>query len=88
MSIDLKTWKASGKNFQYKNQFNIFYQEEGQGEAILLLHGFPTASWDWNKIWKSLAVDYQLIAPDFIGFGFSDKPRKYNYSILDQADLV
>lgn len=88
MTIDLTTWKASGKSFRYKQQFNIFYQEIGQGEILLFLHGFPTASWDWNKIWESLSSDYQLIAPDFIGFGFSDKPKSYNYSILDQANLV
>jgi len=88
MTIDLATWKTSGKSFYYTNQFNIFYQEIGKGETILLLHGFPTASWDWNKIWQSLSADYQLIALDFIGFGFSDKPKNYQYSILDQADLV
>lgn len=56
---------------------------------LLLLHGFPTASWDWNKIWnRLLAHRFRLIAPDFIGFGFSDKPRNYRYSIMDQADLV
>ncbi|MEL6717772.1 MAG: alpha/beta hydrolase [Bacteroidota bacterium] len=86
--MDLSTWQAEGKHFCYKGKFNIFFQESGQGETILLLHGFPTASWDWNKIWESLSADYQVIALDFIGFGFSDKPKNYSYSILDQADLV
>jgi len=53
-----------------------------------LIHGFPTASWDWNKIWNALKKKYHLLAPDLIGFGFSDKPKKYNYSIMDQADLI
>ena len=56
--------------------------------TILLLHGFPTSSWDWQPIWNSLVKDYRLIAVDMLGFGFSDKPNKYKYSIHGQADLV
>lgn len=81
-------WQAAGASFLYRKQYEIFYREAGEGEILLLLHGFPTASWDWWKIWDALAGEYQLLAPDFIGFGFSEKPRGYNYSIHDQADLV
>ena len=56
--------------------------------TILLLHGFPTSSWDWQPIWNSLAKDHRLIAVDMLGFGFSDKPNKYKYSIHGQADLI
>lgn len=55
--------------------------------SILLLHGFPTSSWDWHKIWPQLSAQYQLIAPDFLGFGLSDKPKGHLYRIADQADL-
>lgn len=81
-------WQQSGKYFTYKQKYQIFYQEAGEGEVLLLLHGFPTASWDWHKIWRPLAKKYRLIAADFIGFGYSDKPRKYDYSIHDQADVI
>lgn len=54
----------------------------------MLLHGFPTSSWDWHRLWDSLRQSHQLIALDFIGYGFSDKPRSYEYSIDDQANLV
>lgn len=86
--MNFNIWRETAKNFRYKNQHDIFYQESGQGESILMLHGFPTASWDWWKIWTPLSKNYHLLAPDFIGFGYSDKPRKYNYSIIDQADLI
>ena len=86
--MQFSQWKQTGKYFTYKNQYRIFYQEAGSGEVLLFLHGFPTASWDWHKIWQSLSERYHLIAPDFIGFGYSDKPRKYTYSIHDQADLI
>jgi len=86
--MNFQQWRASGKHFLYKNKYSIFYQQAGAGKVLLLLHGFPTASWDWHRLWPDLAQDYHLIAPDFIGFGYSDKPRRYNYSILDQADMV
>ena len=86
--MNFDDWKNSGQFFTYRNQHQIFYQEAGNGETLLLIHGFPTASWDWNKIWNSLTAKYHLIAPDLIGFGYSDKPKKYNYSIMDQADLI
>lgn len=50
-------------------------------------HGFPTASWDWHKLWPEFVKHYRVIALDMIGFGFSDKPINYHYSIGDQADL-
>lgn len=84
----LANWKKKGHSFLYKNQYRIFFRREGAGPCLLLLHGFPTASWDWHKIWPSLTQRFEVIAPDFIGFGFSDKPIQYHYRILDQADLI
>lgn len=85
--MELNEWQKAGRFFRY-GQHRVFYREEGRGEALLLLHGFPTASWDWHKLWEPLSEQFHLIAPDFIGFGFSDKPRPYPYSIRDQADMV
>jgi pimeloyl-ACP methyl ester carboxylesterase len=51
------------------------------------VHGFPTASWDWHRVWPELSAGRRLVAPDMIGFGFSAKPQDYHYSIFDQADL-
>ncbi|MGH8454189.1 MAG: alpha/beta fold hydrolase [Nevskiales bacterium] len=82
----LEIWHAAGRSYRHHGH-EIFYREEGSGPALLLIHGFPTASWDWRPIWATLAARYRLIAPDMIGFGFSAKPRDYPYSILDQADL-
>lgn len=84
--MTISDWKNSGKYFNYKGQ-QIFYREEGKGETLFLIHGFPTASWDWHRIWASLIEKFHVIAPDMIGFGFSAKPLSYHYSIMDQADL-
>lgn len=82
----LANWLNAGQYFNYKNH-PVFYQEGGVGEALLLIHGFPTASWDWYLIWEKLTRHFHVIAPDMLGFGFSDKPKNYQYSIMDQADL-
>ena len=85
--MTLDAWKKKGQYFNY-NTHQIFNIDEGSGEVILLIHGFPTASWDWHQIWNQLTTQYRVLALDMIGFGFSDKPRKYLYSIFDQADLI
>lgn len=85
--MDPSAWQVSGSYFRY-NGNRIFYKMEGTGVPLLLLHGFPTASWDWHLLWPALREQFQTIALDFVGFGFSDKPLPYPYSIFDQADLV
>lgn len=78
-------WYENGATFRF-NEHDIFYKDEGAGDVLLCLHGFPTASWDWYRIWSDLTAHFRVIAPDMLGYGYSDKPRQ-NYSILEQADL-
>src|SRR5215218_11392351 len=40
---------------------------------LLLIHGFPTASYDWHRVWPALAERYSLYALDLLGFGLSAK---------------
>jgi len=86
--IPLADWQAGGESFDYRGQ-RIFYQQSGPLDApvLLLIHGFPTASWDWEALWTPLTRRYRVFALDMIGFGFSAKPHDYPYSIMDQADL-
>lgn len=84
--IALDAWRAQGRSFTF-NGHAIRYWSAGQGEPLLLIHGFPTASWDWHYLWGPLAERYQLIACDMLGFGDSAKPRGHAYSLLEQADL-
>jgi pimeloyl-ACP methyl ester carboxylesterase len=55
---------------------------------ILMIHGFPSAAWDWHHQWQILRKDYRLLSLDLLGFGLSDKPYKHHYSLLEQADIV
>lgn len=80
-------WKAEGTRDEYDG-FPIFVREAGAGPPLLLIHGFPTSSWDWHRIWPELISRFRVVAPDLIGYGFSAKPRRYPYSTFRQADLV
>ncbi len=83
----LQDWKNSGSYFRYQNQYKIFYKEEGKGEPLLLVHGFPTSSWDWCKVWETLKEKHKVYCLDMIGYGFSAKPTDFLYSISAQVDL-
>ncbi|NBF02350.1 alpha/beta fold hydrolase [Pseudomonas sp. Fl5BN2] len=84
--IPLSVWRKRGQDFVFHGQ-PIRYWVAGQGEPLLLIHGFPTASWDWHYLWQPLARRYQVIACDMLGFGDSAKPLEHDYSLLEQADL-
>ncbi len=58
----------------------------GTGPTVLLLHGFPSSSYDWRAV-APLLAGRAWVTLDFLGFGLSDKPRRPN-SLLRQADLV
>jgi pimeloyl-ACP methyl ester carboxylesterase len=59
----------------------VFYREAGQVDApvVLLLHGFPTSSFQYRELIPLLADKYRVIAPDLPGFGFTDVPAQRNY---------
>ncbi len=83
--MNLQQWHDAGDYLDLDGH-RIFFRVEGEGPPLLLIHGFPTASWDWNKIWKPLARQFSCITLDMLGFGYSDKPQQA-YSIFHQADI-
>ena len=90
-AISLKQWQASGQYYHFYGNLtghDIFYRVHGSGEPLLLIHGFPSCSWDWHKIHEQLSQHYQVISFDLLGFGFSDKPQQHHYTIFEQADIV
>ncbi|MGB0916420.1 MAG: haloalkane dehalogenase [Flavobacteriales bacterium] len=63
-------------NYVNINGGRIHYLDEGKGETILLLHGEPTWSYLYRRMITPLKQNYRVIAPDFFGFGRSDKFTK------------
>ena len=70
----------------------IFYREAGPANApvVLLLHGFPTSSFQFRELIPRLADRYRVIAPDYPGFGFTEVPkeRHYKYSFDALANTM
>jgi pimeloyl-ACP methyl ester carboxylesterase len=71
---------------------NVFYREAGPANApvILLLHGFPTSSFQYRELIPRLADRYRVIAPDLPGFGFTEVPaeRGYIYNFDNLAKTI
>jgi pimeloyl-ACP methyl ester carboxylesterase len=70
----------------------IFYREAGPSDApvVLLLHGFPTSSFQYRELIPRLADRYRVVAPDLPGFGFTEVPdeRHYKYSFDGLAKTI
>lgn len=66
---------------------SMFYRDTGQGRPLVLLHGFPTSSWDWHLLLPQLS-HRRILCMDLPGFGLSAKPPERDYSLLRQADAV
>ena len=67
---------------------HIEYLEGGQGDVVLLLHGFGADKDNWTRISKHFTPHYKVIAPDLPGFGESSRQPDANYTIAAQADRV
>jgi len=72
--------------------FNVFYREAGpkDGPTIVLLHGFPSSSHMFRDLIPQLADRFHVIAPDFIGFGYSAAPSasEFKYTFENITSYV
>ena len=76
-----------GVGGQERSPMRMHYVDEGSGDPVLLLHGQPTWSYLYRKMIPLMAEDHRVIAPDFIGFGKSDKfIRESDYSFRMHLD--
>lgn len=69
----------------------VHYQEAGElrAPALLLIHGFASSTLVWSKVFLPLAqAGFRVIAPDLLGFGYTGKPRRAEYTIEGQARLM
>ena len=84
---DTQNWRKKAKYFDFQgHQIAFWTGGDTNAPPLLLIHGFPTCSWDWVPVWKTLGSRHHLIACDMLGFGLSAKPRS-GYSIHLQTDI-
>ena len=86
--MNLNEWKESGKYFDCDGLPVFYHLTERSDEVLLCLHGFPTSSFDYHKIWNDLAKEFAVLSFDMIGYGFSAKPLDFGYTTFDQVDTL
>ncbi len=87
LSERAEIWRAAGRQEEFRGHEIHTTFQDGEGPLVILLHGFPTSSFDWRYA-IGLMPERKLLAFDFLGFGLSDKPRDHNYTLSWQADLI
>jgi haloalkane dehalogenase len=72
--------RAAGRDFEAAG-VKSFALDQGDGPAIVLVHGVPTCSYLYRKIVPPLAADgFRAVAFDFPGLGFAERPEQFDYS--------
>jgi pimeloyl-ACP methyl ester carboxylesterase len=81
-------WIAENDTLVSRRGHRIAFRRRGVGPTLLLLHGFPTWSYDYAEVASDLARDHDVITLDFLGYGASEKPNPYEYSVAESANTV
>lgn len=87
---NVETWRNDAQSFEANGARIAYWTSSNQSDDkpwLLLIHGYPTSSWDWTGVWDRLSERFNLAAMDMLGFGLTDKPTNTNYKIVSQADL-
>ncbi len=66
----------------------IAYLDEGEGDAVLLLHGFPLNNFQWRGVIPRLAGSRRCLAPDFLGLGYSEVAAGQGVTPFDQVEML
>jgi pimeloyl-ACP methyl ester carboxylesterase len=80
-------WREAGALEEVAGHRLYVQRREGEGPLLLLLHGFPSSSYDWRLL-LALRPASAALAFDCLGFGLSDKPRDHTYTLAWQADAA
>ena len=87
LSARVAAWRDLGGDEQFDGRRIHVFARGGEGPLLLFLHGFPSSSYDWRALLE-LESERAALAPDFLGFGLSEKPRDHEYTLHWQADMV
>lgn len=82
---------AANSHFTEVDGASVHFQEFGDPHhpTLLLIHGFTASAYAWKTVAPMLAAeDFHVVAVDLIGFGYSDKPLSFDYTIASQARMI
>jgi pimeloyl-ACP methyl ester carboxylesterase len=83
----VSAWRERGSEEEFRGRRIHIFRRGGGDPPLVLLHGFPSSSYDWRLL-LDRETEHAVIAPDFLGFGLSEKPRDHDYTLHWQADMV
>lgn len=83
----VERWQSEGGFEEVAGRRLFVRRSSGRGPRAVLLHGFPSSSFDWAPLLRA-RPDWEVLTFDFLGFGLSDKPADHVYSLAWQADAV
>lgn len=83
----LRQQTASLDGLSYR-PLQVAWTDVGSGEPIILLHGIPTWSYLYNEVIPLLSRNWRVIAPDFLGHGFSDRRDFFDRSLVAQTAMI
>ncbi|MEX0809344.1 MAG: alpha/beta fold hydrolase [Dongiaceae bacterium] len=69
-------------------KLTVAYTDVGQGEPVLLLHGIPTWSYLYHDVIPLLEPHCRVLAPDFLGHGYSDRRDRFDRSLRAQTEMI
>ena len=90
-TVSGKIQHAEHSHFAEVDGATVHFQEFGEriNPTILLIHGYTASTYVWNTVAPQLAAqNFHVIAVDLIGFGYSDKPASFDYTIAAQARMI
>ena len=86
-----KIHHAENSHFTEVDGMTVHFQEFGDpaDPTLLLIHGYTASTYVWHTVAPMLAAaNFHVVAPDLIGFGYSEKPQSFDYSIASQARVL
>jgi len=89
MKIDLASFKELypfEPHYVEIDGHQVHYVDQGEGEIMVMVHGNPTWSFYFRNLIQHFSRNYRTIVPDHIGFGLSDKPQEYDYTLEGHID--
>jgi pimeloyl-ACP methyl ester carboxylesterase len=91
MSAPVDAWRSRGRHHELLGQHIFVVEVPAAGPVtappLLVLHGFPTSSFDFHSVVDALATDRRVVLFDMLGYGLSAKPDR-TYRLVDHADLA
>jgi pimeloyl-ACP methyl ester carboxylesterase len=87
LTARVRAWEERGVSEDFRGHRIHVFAREGREPLLLLLHGFPSSSYDWRRLLEE-EREQAALAFDYLGFGLSEKPADHEYTLGEQADIA